>query len=36
VVSDDNFSRVRVTPTKIEVNLFGRKRKLKHEKVHTF
>ena len=36
VVSDDNFSRVRVTPTKIEVNVFGRKGKLKHEKVHTF
>ena len=36
VVSDDNFSRVRVTPEQIEVNVFGRKGKLKQKKVHTF
>ena len=36
VISDDNFSRVRVTPTQIRVSVFGRKGKLRNESVHRF
>lgn len=36
VVSDDNFTRLRVTPTQITVSVYGRKGALKHEKIHRF
>ena len=36
VVADDNFSRVRVTPTQLKVAVFGRKGKQKQEKIHRF
>ena len=36
VSSDDNFTRVRVTPSQLRVNVFGRKGRQRHEKIHRF